>query len=149
MEDEETLGERSVMLIDDSIAVRKVIEASFRRANLPTTTFPDGLAAIHALAKGEVGVPAVLLLDIGLPRMTGYEVARILKSNAGFEHTKIVMLTGKDGVVDKVRSRLIGACEFIPKPFRVSHVVNIVESLLDTSQPQAEHACPNEPFGPA
>lgn len=134
MDEDETLGERTVMLIDDSIAVRKVIEASFRRANLPTTTFPDGLAAIHALAKGEVGVPAVLLLDIGLPRMTGYEVARILKSNAGFENTKIVMLTGKDGVVDKVRSRLVGACEFVGKPFRVSELVNVVISLLDAPQ---------------
>lgn len=140
MGEAETLGERSVMLIDDSIAVRKVIEASFQRANLPTTTFPDGLAAIHALAKGEVGVPGVLLLDIGLPRMSGYEVARILKSNGGFEHTKIVMLTGKDSVVDKFRSKLIGACEFISKPFRVSNLVKLVESLLDSPGPHASRA---------
>ena len=124
------LNERSVMLIDDSMAVRKVIEASFQRAHLPTTTFADGLAAIHALAKGEVGVPDVLLLDIGLPRMTGYEVARILRSNSDFHNTKIVMLTAKDGVVDKVRAKMIGACEFIPKPFHVSHLVQVVLSLL-------------------
>lgn len=147
MGEDETFGGRSVMLIDDSIAVRKVIEASFRRANLPTTTFPDGMAAIHALARGDVGVPDVLLLDIGLPRMTGYEVARILKSNAGFEHTKIVMLTGKDGVVDKFKSKLIGACEFIPKPFRVSYVVNVVETLLEARHPQTDNCTPEEPFG--
>lgn len=134
MDEDYALGERTVMLIDDSVAVRKVIEVSFRRANLPTTTFPDGLAAIHALAKQEVVVPAVLLLDIGLPRMSGYEVARILKLNAGFEKTKIVMLTGRDGVVDRVRSRLVGACEFISKPFRVSEVVNVVQSLLDAPE---------------
>lgn len=149
MEQEEALAERSVMLIDDSIAVRKVIEASFQRARLPTTTFADGLAAIHALAKGDVGVPAVLLLDIGLPRMSGYEVARVLRSNKGFQHTKIVMLTGRDTVVDKVRSKLVGACEFIPKPFRVSHVVNVVESLLDGSQSQVGGATPDETFDPA
>jgi DNA-binding response OmpR family regulator len=124
---------QTVMLIDDSIAVRRVIEASFQRANLPTTTFPDGLAAIQALSKGEVGVPTVLLLDIGLPRMTGYEVARLLKSHAGFEQTKIVMLTGNDGVLNKVHSRWVGACDFIAKPFRVSDLINVVSALLKQS----------------
>lgn len=128
--DDTAFDGQTVMLIDDSIAVRRVIEASFRRANLPTTTFPDGLAAIQALSKGEVGVPAVLLLDIDLPRMKGYEVARLLKSHAGFEQTKIVMLTGNDGIVNKVHSKLVGAADFIAKPFRVSDLVKIVSALL-------------------
>lgn len=128
--DDTAFNGQTVMLIDDSIAVRRVIEASFQRANLPTTTFPDGLAAIQALSKGEVGVPAVLLLDIELPRMKGYEVARLLKSHAGFEHTKIVMLTGNDGVLNKVHSRWVGACDFIAKPFRVSDLISVVSALL-------------------
>lgn len=123
--------ERPVMLIDDSDTVRKIIEVSFQRIGIPISSFPDGITAIRALAQHQVTVPRLLLLDIGLPRMNGYEVASILRSKKEFEQTIIVMLSGRDGVVDRFRSKLIGARDFIPKPFRVSQVVNIVCSYLD------------------
>jgi DNA-binding response OmpR family regulator len=118
------------MLIDDSLAVRVVIEASFRRVGMPVTTFPDGLSAITALTRSEVTVPDVLLLDIGLPKMDGYEVARILRTNAAFKDTTIIMLTGRGGMIDRFRSKIVGARDFIEKPFRVSHVVNVVRGYL-------------------
>jgi twitching motility two-component system response regulator PilG len=121
---------RSVMLIDDSRAVRVVIEASFRRAGLSVAAFPDGLSAIHALTNGDTTVPEVLLLDIGLPKMDGYEIARILRMNEAFKDTIIIMLTGRGGVIDRFRSKLVGASAFIEKPFRVSHVVNVVRGYL-------------------
>ncbi len=123
----------SVMLIDDSHAVRVVIEASFRRVGMPVASFPDGLAAIQALTKGEAAVPDVLLLDIGLPKMDGYEVARILRTNEAFKETKIIMLTGRGGMIDRFRSKMVGARDFIEKPFRVSHVVNVVRGYLGAS----------------
>lgn len=126
---------RSVMLIDDSMAVRRVIQASFSRVGVPVAAYPDGIAAITALTRGEVVVPDVLLLDIGLPRMDGYEVARILRGNADCQHTVIVMLTGRDGVLDRVRSRMVGARGFISKPFRVSEVVQTVCAHLGIDVP--------------
>jgi DNA-binding response OmpR family regulator len=121
---------RPIMLIDDSRAVRVVIEASFRRAGMPVMVYTDGISAITALTTGEATVPEVLLLDIGLPKMDGYEVARILRTNAAFKNTTIIMLTGRGGVIDRVRSRMVGARDFIEKPFRVSHVVNVVRGYL-------------------
>lgn len=123
--------ERPIMLIDDSEIVRKIIEVSFQRIGIPVSLFPDGISAIRALAQHQVTVPRLLLLDIGLPRMNGYEVASILRSKSEFEQTIIVMLSGHDGVVDRFRSKLIGARDFIPKPFRVSQVINTVCSYLD------------------
>lgn len=121
---------RSIMVIDDSLAVRKVIEASFARVGLPVSAYPDGIAAIQALSRGEVEVPDLVLLDIGLPKMDGYQVAAILRNNDAFRNTIVIMLTSHDGVVDRVRSRMVGARDFIPKPFRVSHVVSIVRTHL-------------------
>jgi DNA-binding response OmpR family regulator len=121
---------RPIMLIDDSRAVRVVIEASFRRAGMPVMAYADGISAITALTTGEATVPEVLLLDIGLPKMDGYEVARILRTNAAFKNTIIIMLTGRGGVIDRVRSRMVGARDYIEKPFRVSHVVNVVRGYL-------------------
>ncbi|MGO8951430.1 MAG: response regulator [Ktedonobacterales bacterium] len=128
--------DRSIMLIDDSLAVRRIIEASFSRIGISTTTFPDGLVAIQALAKREVAVPDLLLLDIGLPKMTGYEVAHILRGNPAFADMILVMLSGHDGMIDRVHSRLVGARDFIRKPFRVSEVIKTVCALLQIPHPQ-------------
>jgi twitching motility two-component system response regulator PilG len=128
-------GAPSIMVIDDSLAVRKVIEASFARVGLPVSAYPDGIAAIQALSRGEVEVPDLVLLDIGLPKMDGYQVAGILRNNDAFRNTIVIMLTSHDGVVDRVRSRMVGARDFIPKPFRVSHVVSIVRTHLRLSSP--------------
>ena len=128
--------DRTIMLIDDSLAVRRIIEASFARISISTTTFPDGLLAIQALAKREVAVPDLLLLDIGLPKMTGYEVAHILRGNPAFSDMILVMLSGHDGMIDRVHSRLVGARDFIRKPFRVSEVVKTVCTLLQIPFPQ-------------
>ncbi len=123
--------EKPIMLIDDSEIVRKIIEVSFQRIGIPVSIFPDGITAIRALAQHQVTVPRLLLLDIGLPRMNGYEVASILRSKEEFAQTIIVMLSGHDGMVDRLRSKLIGARDFIAKPFRISQVINTVCSYLD------------------
>lgn len=127
--------EPTVMVIDDSLAVRTILEASFHRIGVRVTAFPDGIAAIQALTKGEATVPNVLLLDINLPRMDGYEVARILRGHEQFSNTTILMLTGRDGFVDRMKSRWVGAREFIRKPFRVSEVVRTVCSYLHLELP--------------
>jgi twitching motility two-component system response regulator PilG len=128
-------GPRSIMVIDDSLAVRKVIEASFARIGLPVSSYPDGIAAIQALSRGEVEVPDLVLLDIGLPKMDGYQVAGILRNNDAFRNTIVIMLTSHDGMVDRVRSRMVGARDFISKPFRVSHVISTVRTHLRLPSP--------------
>jgi DNA-binding response OmpR family regulator len=128
--------QRTIMLIDDSLAVRRIIEASFSRIGIPATTFPDGISAIQALAKREVAVPDLLLLDIGLPKMTGYEVAHILRGNPAFSDMIIVMLSGHDGMIDRAHSWIVGAKVFIRKPFRVSEVIKTVCTLLQIPLPQ-------------
>src|SRR5947209_18775250 len=76
---EEGLRRPSIMVIDDSAAVRTVIQIAFRRVGVEVTAFEDGISAIKALTREEAPVPSVLLLDLGLPRMNGYEVATLLR----------------------------------------------------------------------
>jgi DNA-binding response OmpR family regulator len=123
------------MVIDDSAAVRKVVEAVFMRVGMDAISFPDGMTALNALTNGLTPVPDVLLLDIGLPKMDGYELARILRSNPGFAETPIVMLTGRDGVLDRMRSKLVGARDYIHKPFRMAELVERVCLQLHIAVP--------------
>ncbi|HLZ20774.1 MAG TPA: response regulator [Ktedonobacterales bacterium] len=137
-------GEPTVMVIDDSMAVRTILEASFNRVGVRVNSYGDGITAIQALSRGDAPVPSVLLLDINLPRMDGYEVARILRGNKQCSETIILMLTGRDGLVDRVKSRLVGARAFIKKPFRVSDVVRTVGGYMHINLPGAVES-PNSP----
>lgn len=115
-----------VLAIDDSPAVRTIVEYILARAGLRVVTFPDGLEAIRALAEQRLAVPDLVLLDIGLPRLDGYEVAAVLRTNEAFARVPILMLSGRDGIVDRVRSRMVGAATFVAKPFRPQQLVALV-----------------------
>ncbi len=118
-----------VMVIDDSPAVRRVVEICLGRHDITTISFASGVDAIAALSRGEIAPPKVVLLDIGMPRMNGYEVARRLRSNPAFRDTRIFMLTAHDGMLDRAHSRLLGA-GFIPKPFKSADLITIVSEAL-------------------
>ena len=127
-----------VMVIDDSICVRRVVEIGLMRAGISTKAYPDGFTAMRALESGEVAPPRVLLLDIGMPRLNGYEVAKLFRSNAECAMTRIIMISGHDGVIDQMRSRLSGATDFIAKPFRAGELVNRVRRALGLFDPSME-----------
>ncbi len=126
-----------VLAIDDSPAVRTIVEYSFARAGLRVVTFADGLEAIRALVEQRIAVPDLVLLDIGLPRLDGYEVAAVLRTNTAFASTPILMLSGRDGIVDRMRSRMVGADTFIPKPFRPKELVALVCGFLGVAPSEA------------
>jgi twitching motility two-component system response regulator PilG len=119
-----------VMVIDDSLAVRRVVEICLGRQGISTASFANGIDAMSALSRGKIAPPKVLLLDVGMPKMNGYDVARRLKSNPAFRDIRLFMLTGHDGMLDRAYARLLGA-GFIPKPFKSQELIRIVSDALD------------------
>ncbi|GHO93241.1 response regulator [Reticulibacter mediterranei] len=120
-----------VMVIDDSATVRKIVETCLRREGFEVKSFPDGVEAMRWLTTDPSSrVPNLVLLDIGLPKMDGYEVARRLKTKPQFSNTVIIMLSRRDGVIDKLKGRLAGAKDYITKPFKAQEIVSIIQSYL-------------------
>ena len=119
-----------IMVIDDSPTVRKVVETCLRRENFDVRSFSDGVEAMRWLTSTEARVPDLVLLDIGLPKMDGYEVAHLFKSKLQFNNTIIVMLTRRESVIDRLKGRLAGAKDYITKPFKTQDVVNSVRTQL-------------------
>ena len=119
-----------VMVIDDSNTVRKIIETCLGREGFEVKGFSDGVDAIRWLAEPDARVPDLVVLDIGLPKMDGYEIARRLKTKPQFTNTIIVMLSRRDGVIDRLKGRLAGAREYITKPFKTQEIVSLIESYL-------------------
>jgi DNA-binding response OmpR family regulator len=128
-------GSPLVMVIDDSPAVRRVVEMSLQRAGISAVSFPDGLQAIAALKNGEIAPPRVLLLDIGLPKMNGYDLARLFRGNPALNDMQIIMLSGRDGVVNRAYSRMLGASDFIAKPFKSHALVKRIRLALGLAWP--------------
>ena len=120
-----------VMIIDDSLTVRKIIETSLKREGFESVSYPDGIEAIRALNEKRHRTPDLVILDIGLPKMDGYEVARHLKTKSQFGNTVIIMLSGRDGVIDRLKGRLAGAKDYLTKPFRTQDVMSVIHSHLN------------------
>ena len=120
-----------VMIIDDSLTVRKIIETSLKREGFEYVSFPDGFEALRAITEQRLRrIPDLVILDIGLPKMDGYEFARRLKAKPQFAHTIIVMLTSPDGVIDRLKGRLAGAKDYMIKPFRTQELISVLHSHL-------------------
>jgi twitching motility two-component system response regulator PilG len=119
-----------VMVIDDSLIVRKIIETSLRREGFESVSYPDGIEALRALAEGRQKIPDLVILDVGLPKMDGYEIARRMKTKPHLANTVIIMLSGRDGVIDRLKGRLAGAKDYITKPFKTQEVISTISSYL-------------------
>ncbi len=111
-----------VMIIDDSATVRKIVEVSLKREGIPYISYANGVEAIRALSEQEHLVPDLVFLDIALPRIDGYKIAQYLKSHHQFDNTVIVMLSGHNGILDRLKGRLSGARDYLTKPFRTQDI---------------------------
>jgi DNA-binding response OmpR family regulator len=130
-EKEESSMSKLVMIVDDSLIVRKIIETSLKREGFESISFPDGIEVLRAITEQRLRrIPDLVVLDIGLPKMDGYEFARRLKTKPQFNHTVIIMLTSRDGVIDRLKGRLAGAKEYITKPFRTQDVISAIHTHL-------------------
>lgn len=123
-----------IMVIDDSSVVRKILAIGLGRAGFEVECYEDGVEALCSLQNPErQELPDLVILDIVLPKMDGYEIAVLLKSRPELSRIVIVMLSRKDGILDRLKGRLAGASAYIMKPFRMSEVVQVVSELLQTT----------------
>lgn len=116
-----------VLVVDDSPTVRKIVQMTLQREHIRVITASDGLSALTSVADE---IPAVILLDIQLPRMDGYQICQIIRKNLQFRQIPIIMLSGKDGLFDKMRGRLAGSTEYLTKPFDSVELVQTVKKHL-------------------
>ncbi len=121
----------NVVVIDDSTVVRKIVEISLRRCGITCISYQDGYEALRAFKQGEVCIPDLIFLDIGLPKLDGIDLLRLLKTSTQFEHTTVIMLSGRDGMLDRLKSRLAGAGGYITKPFKIQELLSVALSCLE------------------
>ena len=119
--------DRTIMVVDDSATVRKLISGKLEKCGHIVITAVDGMDAMAKL--GDV-VPDLILLDITMPRMDGYQVCKLIRTNDTTKEIPIVMISGKDGFFDKVRGRMAGTTGYITKPFGPETLMKMLDTYL-------------------
>ncbi len=121
----------TILIVDDSSTICKLVSMTLARQDYEVIVAVDG---IDALAKLNEELPDLILLDITMPRMDGYQVCKVVKGNSETADIPVVMLSGKDGFFDKVRGRMVGATDYITKPFEPQELVKVVRRHLAVKQ---------------
>jgi twitching motility two-component system response regulator PilG len=118
---------RKIMVVDDSATVRKLISSKLEKSGHEVFCAVDGLDALEQI---KALVPDLILLDIMMPQMDGYQVCKLIRSNEATKDVPIVMISGKDGFFDKVRGRMSGTTGYITKPFGPETLMKTIESYM-------------------
>ena len=98
-----------VLVVDESLVVRKILETCLSRAGYEVKSFPGSVEMFRWLATPEARIPALVIVDLCLPIIDGYGIIRRLKAKPAFAHTVFVMISRRDGVLDRLKGRLAGA----------------------------------------
>lgn len=120
-----------VLVIDDSNTIRRSAEIFLKQGGHEVLLAEDGF---DALAKVSDYQPHLIFCDILMPRLDGYQTCAIIKRNPRFSNVPIVMLSSKDGVFDKARGRMVGAQDYLTKPFTKDQLLHAVEQFGQVTQ---------------
>ncbi|MDR1075888.1 MAG: Hpt domain-containing protein [Xanthomonadaceae bacterium] len=123
-----------VMVVDDSLTMRKVASRVLERHNLEVVTARDGVEALEVLESLEDRIPDVMLLDIEMPRMDGYELATAMRADRRFERVPIIMITSRMGDKHRQRAYEIGVQRYLGKPYQEADLMRNIEDMLGTSR---------------
>jgi chemosensory pili system protein ChpA (sensor histidine kinase/response regulator) len=116
-----------VLVVDDSITVRRVTQRLLERNGMRVLTARDGLDAVALLAEH---VPDIILLDIEMPRMDGYEVAAHVRADARLRDIPIIMITSRVGEKHRARAIELGVDDYLGKPYQESQLLDAIAPLV-------------------
>jgi DNA-binding response OmpR family regulator len=120
-----------ILVVDDEPDIRRLVGFSLKRHGFEIIEAADGLAACSV---AEVEMPDLILMDVMMPLMNGFDASRKLKENPATAEIPIVMLSAKSQVYEQEQGIESGAAEYICKPFTPGELVEQVNSFLESHQ---------------
>ena len=121
------MGNKTVLIVDDE---PDIVESIKFRLELETIECLEAYDGEEALLKAKKEKPDLILLDIMLPKMNGYKVARLLKFDSSYKHIPIIMLTARTQEQDIKLGKETGADEYVTKPFDMDTLISLVKKYL-------------------
>ncbi|MFU8924953.1 Hpt domain-containing protein [Acinetobacter puyangensis] len=118
---------RTILVVDDSVTVRKVTSRLLERNGFDVVTAKDGVEAIEKLA---LITPDLMLLDIEMPRMDGFEVANYIRHDSQHKHLPIIMITSRTGEKHREHALSLGVNDYMGKPFQEAELLDNIHKIL-------------------
>ena len=112
-----------VVLIDDSNTIRRSGEIFLSQAGCKVVLAEDGFDGLSKVVDNK---PDIIFVDVMMPRLDGYQTCALIKNHAEFKDTPVVMLTSKDSLFDRARGKLVGADQYLTKPFSKKSLIEAV-----------------------
>ena len=122
-----TESKTTILVVDDSVTVRKVTSRFLERQGFNVVLAKDGIDALEILQET---MPDLMLLDIEMPRMDGFEVASQVRHNRRLQELPIIMITSRTGEKHRERAFEIGVNDYMGKPFQENQLLNKIQGLL-------------------
>jgi len=126
---------RKILIIEDENDVADLLTLTLRKAGFRISTSPDGASGLQSARDDK---PDFVILDLMLPKMSGLEVCRILKSDTTTSHIPILMLTAKAEEIDRIVGLEFGADDYVTKPFSPREVVLRIRAILRRGETATE-----------
>ena len=115
-----------IVCIDDSKAVQKQVRMTLEAGGYQVLSILDPTIALKQLSQHK---PTVIFMDINMPNLNGYDLCSLLRKSQRFKDIPIVMLTGRDGMIDRVRAKLVGATDYLTKPCDPNKLISLAKAL--------------------
>ena len=121
-----------VMVIDGRNTIRRTAETLLKKAGCDVLTADNGFEALPIISAHH---PDILFIDIMMPRLDGYQTCALVKNNPKFRDIPVVMLSSKDGLFDRPKGRVVGAEQYLTKPFTREDLLGAIRThLLEKTQ---------------
>jgi len=133
----DALSAVKVMVIDDSNTIRLSAEIFLKNSGCKVILAEDGFDALAKIANEH---PDIIFVDIMMPRLDGYQTCSLIKRNARYKTTPVIMLSSKDGLFDRARGRMVGSDQYLTKPFTQETLVDAVQTYASLGKNNQEEA---------
>jgi twitching motility two-component system response regulator PilG len=120
-----------IACIDDSHTVQRQVKMVLESSGFQVLGITDPTSCLTSLIRQK---PALILMDITMPEIDGYELCNMLRQSRHMRNVPIIMFTGREGIIDRVRAQLVGANDYITKPVNTNKLISKVQQLIQTSQ---------------
>jgi twitching motility two-component system response regulator PilG len=122
-----TVKNIKVMVVDDSSTIRKSAEMFLGKAGFTVVSIEDGLEVLTRIDEEN---PDLVFIDVIMPKIDGLQACQIIKRNSKFKNTPIIFLSSKDSEFDKARGLMMGANDYLTKPFTKEGIIDIVKRYV-------------------
>ncbi|HCF27719.1 MAG TPA: response regulator [Cyanobacteria bacterium UBA11049] len=117
-----------VVCIDDSVEICRRLGEILTQAGYRFVSVQESVRALQTLLENK---PSLIFLDVVMPVANGYEICAQIRKMSAFKQTPVVILTGNDGIIDRVRAKAAGASDFLAKPIKADQVLAVVQKHLN------------------